>query len=73
MKKYKDIMGRINYGVFLLTVALLPFPQIALRYAVVALGVTWLLEGRWIQGFKDSILNSQFSIINFPSFSLVCG
>ena len=95
MKKYKDIMGRINYGVFLLTVALLPFPQIALRYAVVALGVTWLLEGRWLQGFKDSkilspkghdyltksnfqgfkdsILNSQFSILNYKLPFLLFG
>lgn len=49
MNRYQDIMGRINYGLFLLVAALLPFPQICLRYAVVVWGVSWLLEGRWLR------------------------
>jgi hypothetical protein len=40
-------MGQINYTLFLVVVALLPFPQIFLRYACVIWIFTWLLEGRW--------------------------
>lgn len=49
MNKYQDIMGRINYGLFLIVVFLLPFPQIALRYACVLWIATWLFEGRWVK------------------------
>lgn len=56
-------MGRVNYALFLAVVALLPFPQIFLRYACVLWIITWLLELRWLQ---RSILNSQFS--NLKSF-----
>lgn len=48
MNRYKDIMGRINYGLFLAVVALLPFPQAPLRLACVLWIVSWLLEGRWL-------------------------
>ena len=47
MSKYKNIMGQINYGLFLVLVALLPFPQILLRYAMGLWLISWLLEGRW--------------------------
>lgn len=41
-------MGQVNYACFLLIVALLPFPQVFLRYACVAWLITWLLEGRFL-------------------------
>ena len=40
-------MGQINYALFLVTVALLPFPQIFLRYACVTWIICWVLEGRF--------------------------
>ena len=46
--KYQSGMGQFNYALFLLIVALLPFPQIFLRYTCVAWFVTWFLEGRWL-------------------------
>jgi len=49
MNRYKDIMGRINYGLFLAVVALLPFPQLFLRWAAVLWIITWLLEFRWLR------------------------
>lgn len=49
MNRYREIIGRINYALFLAVVALLPFPQICVRYACVAWFVTWVLEGRWLQ------------------------
>jgi len=48
MNKYRDIVGRINYVLFLVLVALLPFPQVYLRYAIVLWFVSWVLEGRWL-------------------------
>ena len=48
MNRYQDIIGRINYGLFLLAAFLLPFPQLPIRYACVAWIVGWLLEGRWL-------------------------
>lgn len=48
MSTYREIVGRMNYGMFLVTVFLLPFPQIFLRYACVIWIVLWLLEGRWL-------------------------
>jgi hypothetical protein len=47
LQKYQSIMGQLNYTLFLVIVALLPFPQIFLRYVCVAWIVTWLLEGRF--------------------------
>ena len=41
-------MGQFNYALFLVVVALLPFPQIFLRYTCVAWIFAWLLEGRWL-------------------------
>jgi len=48
MNRYQDIVGRINYGLFLTVVALLPYPQIFLRYACVLWIISWYLEGRWL-------------------------
>ena len=42
-------MGQLNYILFLIVVALLPFPQVFLRYACVIWICTWLLEGRFVQ------------------------
>lgn len=49
MHRYQDILSKINYGLFLCVVALLPFPQIFLRYVCVLWIASWLLEGRWLQ------------------------
>lgn len=46
---YLSAIGQINYLLFLMTVALLPFPQIFLRYAAVLWIATWLLEGRFLR------------------------
>lgn len=48
MKRYQDIVGRINYGLFLAVVALLPFPQTPLRLACVLWIISWYLEFRWL-------------------------
>ena len=48
MNRYQDIVGKLNYGLFLTVVALLPYPQICLRYACVLWIAAWLLEGRWL-------------------------
>ena len=64
MHKYQDIIGRLNYGLFLTVVALLPFPQIALRYTCVIWFILWVLEGRWLRkpNFKSQISNLKFAI-----------
>lgn len=49
LQKYQSAMGQLNYTLFLVVVALLPFPQIFLRYACVTWICTWLLEGRFVQ------------------------
>jgi O-antigen ligase len=46
--KYQSAAGQFNYALFLLVVALLPFPQIFLRYTCVAWICAWFLEGRWL-------------------------
>ena len=48
LQKYKSFIGQLNYILFLVTVALLPFPQLALRYAIVAWFATWVFEGRFL-------------------------
>lgn len=49
MHRYVTVIQKINYVLFILVVFLLPFPQIFLRYTVVAWGISWLLEGRWLR------------------------
>ena len=46
--KYQSAVGQLNYALFLMVVALLPFPQIFLRYTCVVWIVCWFLEGRWL-------------------------
>ena len=48
MNRYREIIGKANYGLFLTAAFLLPFPQLPIRYACVAWVVGWLLEGRWL-------------------------
>ena len=48
LTKYQTATGRLSYCLFLVTVALLPFPQIFLRYACTAWLISWLLEGRFL-------------------------
>ena len=64
MNKYRDIMGRLNYALFLTVVALLPFPQLFLRYACVAWIIAWVLELRWLEisNIKFQLSNSKFTI-----------
>lgn len=62
MNRYQDITGKINYGLFLAVVFLLPFPQIALRYACVAWIISWFFEGRWL---RIDHLKSQFARTKF--------
>lgn len=45
--KYQSIVGQVNYTLFLIVVALLPFPQIFLRYGCLIWIFSWLLEGRF--------------------------
>lgn len=47
LQKYRSVVGQLNYTLFLATVALLPFPQLFLRYASVAWFATWVFEGRF--------------------------
>ena len=71
MNKYKDIIGRINYGMFAVLVFLLPFPQVFLRYAIVLWLISWFLEGRWLQ--KPMPLKSNKMLIPFVLFALWYG
>ena len=69
MNRYRDIIGHINYGLFLTVVALLPAPQMVLRYACVAWIIGWFLEGRWL---NIPNLRSRFTI-PFVLFALWYG
>ena len=71
MSKFKDFIERINYGLFLMVVCLLPFPQVCLRYACVAWFITWALEFRWLQisNLKSQISNPK-RLVPFILFGL---
>lgn len=49
LEQYQSAMGRINWVLFLIAVATLPFPQVFSRYALVAWIVAWVLELRWFK------------------------
>ena len=68
MNRYQNILGHINYSLFLAIVALLPFPQIFLRYACVLWIITWALEGRWLN--KPKSLKKNKIAIPFILFGL---
>ena len=69
MSKYRDIIEQVNYIAFLSVVALLPFPQLWLRYACVIWLITWALEGRWLRlstfDFRLSTLKSALPFLLF--------
>ena len=71
MNKYQQAIGRLNYFLFLSVVALLPAPQICLRYACVAWMFTWFLEGRWLS--IPSSLKKNKMAIPFILFGLWYG
>lgn len=64
MNKYRDIIGRINYGLFLALVFLLPFPQLPLRYVGTAWVISWLFELRWLN-LKITNIKIQIPFILF--------
>ena len=70
MNKYKDIVSRINYGLFLVLAALLPFPQVYLRYALVVWFIFWLLEGRWLQKPDVRLSLDHLQVVPFLLFGL---
>lgn len=74
MNRYQDILGRINYGLFIAVAVLLPYPQICLRYAIVIWFITWLWEGRWlkIENLKSQISNWKY-IVPIVLFALWFG
>lgn len=69
MSKYRDIIEQVNYIAFLAVAALLPFPQLWLRYACVFWIITWALEGRWLRlstfDFRLSTLRSALPFLLF--------
>lgn len=70
MNKYRDIVSRINYGLFLVLAALLPFPQVYLRYALVVWFIFWLLEGRWLQKPYVRLSLDHLQVVPFLLFGL---
>ena len=65
MTRYTDILGSIQFYLFLAVVALLPFPQIFLRYACVLWFVVWVLEGRWLKKLPITIYQLPFLLFGF--------
>ena len=59
-----------HYWLFLTVIALLPAPQLVLRYACVAWIILWFLEGRWL---NISYLRSQLSNRTFALPFLLFG
>ncbi len=68
MNRYQDIVGRINYILFLIIVFMLPFPQLPLRYACVAWFTVWVLEGRWLS--KPTPVRQNKTAIPFILFGI---
>lgn len=74
MNQYKHIMGRINYGLCLAVVALLPFPQLFLRWAIVLWFITWFLEFRWLKHVPFTIHHIPFILFGaWFGFKLLSG
>ena len=49
LTKYTEAAEWLNYFIFLLVVFSLPFPWHFTQPLIVAWGISWLLEGRWLQ------------------------
>ena len=74
MNKYQHIIGRAQYIVFLAFLALLPFPQVLLRYACVLWFLLWFLEGRWLSRVHLNLQPSRYRLaIPFLLFGLWFG
>ena len=63
-------MGQLNYTLFLVTVALLPFPQLFLRYARVAGFAAWVLEGRFCRKPSPQDWNKAIPFLMFGAWYL---
>lgn len=63
-------MGQLNYTLFLVTVALLPFPQLFLRYASVAWFAAWVLEGRFCRKPSPQDWNKAIPFLMFGAWYL---
>ena len=64
-EQYQSVMGRINWVLFLVAVATLPFPQVFIRYALVIWLVAWVLELRWLNKLQITNLKLQIPFILF--------
>ena len=74
MNRYRHIMGRINYGLFLAVAALLPFPQLFLRWAAVLWIITWFLEFRWLKKVPFTMYHVPFILFGaWFGFKLLSG
>ena len=71
MNRYRNIVERINHGLFLAVIALLPYPQVLLRYACAAWLISWLLECRWLSRPKPFSGNRM--VVPFLLFGLWYG
>ena len=71
MNRYQEIVGRANWWLFLVVVALLPFPQAPLRLASVLWIVSWFIEGRWLS--RPQALSKNKMAIPFILFGLWYG
>ena len=69
-EKYQSIVGRVNYILFLIAVASLPFPQVFSRYALVAWFVAWVLELRWVHKPINSFSRSGLYALPILLFGL---
>lgn len=49
LKIYTEATERLNYTIFLMVICSLPFPWHFTQPLIVAWGISWLLEGRWLQ------------------------
>ena len=74
MNKYQHIIGRAQYIVFLAFLALLPFPQVLLRYACVLWLLLWFMEGRWLSRANLNLQPTRYRLaIPFLLFGLWFG
>lgn len=63
LTKYIDIAEHLNFFIFLLVVCTLPFPWHFTQPLIVAWGISWLLEGRWLQWRNFRLNKTQVPIL----------
>lgn len=66
--KYQQIIGKINYWLFVFTIFLLPFHRSILRYVYVAWIISWYLELRWVK--RPGCLKNNIFAIPFILFGI---